>query len=384
MIKSLTANLFLMVSFIFVSPVAFTHVQHVYAQESSPKISDEAARGFSLYQSGDIRGAVNVLRERVKVKADDADAWHYLGLALMKSGDLKSAIQSFQTAVKLRPNFIAARTGLSYSLLLSNKNEGAKREAERILKQNKQSDEAHYIISDVSLKQGDYRKALEEADAALEIQPKFKAALDVKRKALFVVFMSAAYPFLNEDQEGGRKAAMALQIMSGYCCLDINQWNLQVGDARQAQKLAGAAEIYEKSIKRTPNLPETSEWRNDLESLIFWRDYFDPEKRAGRAKVLDAKSVTTNARILSKPDPQFTKEDVKGLEQAKVILRAVITESGEVKHIMVVKSLGYELTRRSMEAARKIRFEPAKKDGASVSVITLIDYDFKEMAAAAK
>lgn len=363
---------------------AFTHVRNADAQESSPPVSVEVTRGLSLYQAGDVRGAVGVLRERVKDRADDADAWHYLGLILMKGGDLKSAVQSFQAAVKLRPNFIPSRTGLAYALLLGNNNKEAKREAERVLKQTARSDEAHYIISDVALKEGDYRKALDEADAALEIQPRFKAALDVKQKALFVVFMSAVYPFHKEAQASGKSAVMTLQIMTGYCCIDLNQSNIQMGDAIQSRKLAEAAEVFERSLERTPDLPEVAEWREALESLKFWRDYFDPYKRAGTSKLFDPKSVTASATVISKPNPRFAKEDIKGFEQAKVVLRAVITDSGGVKHIMVMRGLGYELTRRAIEAARQARFEPAKKEGAPVSIITLIEYDFKELGAADK
>lgn len=378
-----TANGFLMLTLIFALSLAFTSPQHAHDQESQSKVSDEAARAFSLYKSGDTQGALNALRERVRVKADDADAWHYLGTILMKGGDFKSAIQSFQTAVKLRPDFIAARTGLSYSLLLSNKTEEAEREAEQVLKYKRQSDEAHYVISDVALKRGDYRRALEEADAALEIEPQFKAAQDVKGKALFVVFMAAANPFLKEEQEAAKRAGLVLQILGG-CCVDVNQRNMQMGEQRQAQKLAEAVEIFQKSIKRTPNLSGASEWRADLESLIFWRDYFDPYKRAGRSNLLDAQSVTTDARILSRPNPRFAKEEIKGFKRAQVVLRAVLAETGEVKHVMVVQPLGYELTRRAMAAAREIRFEPAKKEGVPVSVVTLIEYDFKEMPAADK
>jgi TonB family protein len=380
------ANLFLIASSIFVSLAALGYAQNAYAQESSPQVSEEVSRALSLYKAGDIRSAVNVLRERVKAKADDADAWHYLGVISMKSGDLKSAVQSFQMAVKLRPNFAMSHTGLAYAFLSSNNHKDAKREAEQVLKLNKQSDEAHYIISDIALKEGDYRKALDEADAALEIEPRFKAAMDVKQKALFVVFMSAVYPFREETQASGKKAIMALQIMTGFCCIDLNQSNIQVGDALQSRRLGEAAEVFEKSIKRTPNFPEAAGWRETLESLKFWRDYFDPEQHAGSgtSKQFDPKSVTTSARITSKPAPRFSKEDIKGLEQAKVVLRALITEDGEVKHIMVMRSLGYELTRRAIEVARQARFEPAKRDGVPVPVITLIEYDFKEMAAANK
>ncbi|MFL6331877.1 MAG: TonB family protein [Pyrinomonadaceae bacterium] len=384
MIKLRIANLFLIASSIFVSFAAFGHARNASAQESSPQVSGEVARALSFYKAGDVRSAVNILRERVKAKADDADAWHYLGVVSMKGGDLKSAVQSFQMAVKLRPDFTVSHTGLAYALLVSNNLKDAKREAEQVLKLNRESDEGHYIISDIALKEGDYRKALDEADAALEIEPRFKAALDVKQKALSVVFMGAVYPFREETQASGKKAVMALQIMTGYCCIDLNQSNIQTGDALQARRLTEAAEVFERSIKRTPNFPEAAEWRETLESLKFWRDYFDPEQHKGTPKQFDPKSATTSARVISKPAPQFSKEEIKGLEQAKVVLRALISESGEVKHIMVLRSLGYELTRRAIEAARQARFEPAKKEGVPVPVITLIEYDFKELVAADK
>ena len=378
-----TAKAFLAASLFFAALTAFTPARHVRAQGASPQVSEEVARGLSLYKSGDAQGAVNLLRARVKARADDADAWHYLGMISMKGGDLKSATQAFQTAVKLRPDFVASRTGLAYSLLLGNKLEEAEREAGQILKYNKQSDEAHYIISDAALKRGDFRRALDEADAALEIQPQFKAAQDVKAKALFVVFVGSINAFMSDEQAEGRKAALVLNMLGG-CCLDVNQRNIQVGEARQAERLGEAVEVFQKSLKRTPNLPGVPEWREDLETLIFWRDYFDPYERTGRSKLFEPKSVTSDVRILSRPNPQFAKEEIKGLAQAKVLLRAVMTETGEVKHVMVLKPLGYELTRRAMAAARRIRFEPAKKDGVAVPVITILEYDFKEMAAADK
>ena len=99
--------------------------------------------------------------------------------------------------------------------------------------------------------------------------------------------------------------------------------------------------------------------------MLVWMSGFSPKVRSHTAGV-----------------PMVAAYRVGALEFR--ILRALVTESGEVKHIMVVQSLGYELTRRAIEAARQARFEPAKKDGIPVPVITLIEYDFKEMAAADK
>lgn len=175
-----------------------------------------------------------------------------------------------------------------------------------------------------------------------------------------------------------------LHPITGYCCIDLNQRNIQSGDMQQTRRLTDAADIFAMSIKRTPNLPGVSEWREELESLVFWRDYFNPDNHASRMNSSDTKAVDTEARILSKPDPQFNKEDVKKFEQAKVVLRAVFTEKGEVQHIMVLRSLGYELTKKAIEAAHQIRFEPAKKGGATVPEIRQIEYDFKEIASASK
>jgi hypothetical protein len=47
---------------------------------------------------------------------------------------------------------------------------------------------------------------------------------------------------------------------------------------------------------------------------------------------------------------------------------------------MVIKSLGYDLTKKAVEAARNIKFEPAQKVGRPVSVVSTIEYDFKEMS----
>jgi len=354
------------------------------AQGPQHKVSEEAARGFGLLQSGDVRGAHDALRSHVKARPDDADAWHYLGLTLMKGGDAKSAAASFQSAVKLRPDFVAARTGLAYALLVGNRYDDAKREAERVLELNRRSDEAHYIAAAAALKQGDYSKALKEADAALEIQPRFKAAADVKREALFVVFVKATFPERVNAQASSKASVMNLQNMTGYCCIDVNAPNIQAGNMEQSRRFDEAADLFRKSLGRTPDLAGAGEWQADLEALIFWRDYFDPYKGTARARVLSAKAVTTPAQIQSRPAPAFDPEEVKRLGQAVVVLNAVLSETGEVKHVIVSRSLGYGLTKSAMDAARRLQFVPAQKDGRPVSVLAVLEYDYKALAAGTK
>jgi protein TonB len=58
------------------------------------------------------------------------------------------------------------------------------------------------------------------------------------------------------------------------------------------------------------------------------------------------------------------------------VLRTVFSSNGEVKDIYVVRALGYGLTTRAINAARKIKFTPAIKDGRPVSMYIQLEYNF--------
>ena len=59
-----------------------------------------------------------------------------------------------------------------------------------------------------------------------------------------------------------------------------------------------------------------------------------------------------------------------------MVLRAVLSSTGEVTDITVISGLPYGLTEKAIEAARKIKFVPAVKDGKKVSMWMQIEYNF--------
>jgi TonB family protein len=59
-----------------------------------------------------------------------------------------------------------------------------------------------------------------------------------------------------------------------------------------------------------------------------------------------------------------------------VVLRVTFLDSGEIGRISVISGLGNGLTEQAVEAAKKIKFEPATKDGKSVSVTKPVEYLF--------
>jgi TonB family protein len=86
--------------------------------------------------------------------------------------------------------------------------------------------------------------------------------------------------------------------------------------------------------------------------------------------------VDTKARLISKPEPSYTDDAKRNQIVGTVVLKAVFAASGKVTNIRVVQGLPYGLTERAIEAARKIRFVPASKEGKYVSMWMQLEYNF--------
>jgi TonB family protein len=93
-------------------------------------------------------------------------------------------------------------------------------------------------------------------------------------------------------------------------------------------------------------------------------------------RIYSGKDVTQKARVLSKPEPQYTEEARKNQITGTVVLRAVFTSGGQVTNIRAVSGLPFGLTERAIAAARLIKFQPAMKDGRPVSMYIQLEYNF--------
>jgi TonB family protein len=98
------------------------------------------------------------------------------------------------------------------------------------------------------------------------------------------------------------------------------------------------------------------------------------EECAGR--VYTSKEVTRRAKLLHKPEPNFTDEarahDVRGV----VRLEAVLCRTGRVTDIKVIAGLPHGLTEKAIEATRAVRFDPARLRGRRVSQRVTFEYGF--------
>jgi TonB family protein len=236
------------------------------AQQPTSKSSEDRDRGIQLFNQGDTKGAIEVLRVTVKRDKEDADAWHYFGLALLGTGNKSEARKAFEKAANLR---------------IDN---------------------------------------------------------------LFSVTYTSPAP-TDEERQARRQASLA--------------------------RLNNALDSVEHYLALTPK--PSSEWLGQLDNLRASKEYYESGPQNG---IFSAKEVTTKARIISKPEPTYTEEARSHNIVGTVVLRAVFLYDGTVRNIMVVRGLKYGLTEKTMQAARRIKFVPATKDGHPVSMYMQLEYNF--------
>ena len=94
------------------------------------------------------------------------------------------------------------------------------------------------------------------------------------------------------------------------------------------------------------------------------------------SRIFTGKEVTSKARLISKPEPQYTEDARKNQITGTVVLKCVFSSNGTVTNIRTVSGLPYGLTERAIAAARQIKFVPATKDGHQVSMWMQLEYNF--------
>jgi TonB family protein len=90
----------------------------------------------------------------------------------------------------------------------------------------------------------------------------------------------------------------------------------------------------------------------------------------------DAGAVDERAIILAKPAAESTEEARRNNVRGKVVLRVMLMSFGGVGVDSVEAGLPHGLTEKAVEAARRIKFEPARRGGRHVSQFATVEYQF--------
>src|SRR5262249_5398786 len=93
------------------------------------------------------------------------------------------------------------------------------------------------------------------------------------------------------------------------------------------------------------------------------------------ARPIETNSGSLRPTILYREKAQYTQEAKDNKVEGVAILRVVFGVDGQLSDINVVRGLPYGLTENAIIAAKKIRFEPAVKDGRPVSVRGMLEFN---------
>jgi TonB family protein len=301
----------------------------------------------SLYDKGEYEKAGVVLKRVTKKNPGDGNAWYYLGRTHLAADRTKEALRAFGKAAELMPGDARVHTGLAYSYLLRNEPK-ASEEASAALKIDPKSAEAQYILGVVSLRNGIYSAAYERAKKALELNPSFAGAYLLRSQALVSSFAQQNGTIIRPSD-------------------------------RRGELLNEAVEDLAKYITMAPKGGDRDLYSDYLESLKFFAEYYSrPENQ--KPVNLDAPPVEnaniTPLKVLAKPKVDYTEKARTANVSGTVRVLAGCSTDGKVRHVLVVRSLGYGLDEQAVDAARHIRFEPKKVDGKPVATVITLDYGF--------
>jgi len=83
-----------------------------------------------------------------------------------------------------------------------------------------------------------------------------------------------------------------------------------------------------------------------------------------------------NVRIISKPKANYSDEARTNHVQGKVVLLVTFLADAQIGGISIISGLPDGLTEQAIAAAKEIKFEPAMKDGKTITVRKPVEYNF--------
>jgi TonB family protein len=85
----------------------------------------------------------------------------------------------------------------------------------------------------------------------------------------------------------------------------------------------------------------------------------------------------TPPRVLSKVEPEYTKEASAAKISGSVLLALVVGSDGVARDIQVKQSLDPGLDANAISAVQQWKFQPGTKDGQAVNVMATIEINFR-------
>lgn len=316
----------------------------------------ERETGLKLYAEGRNKEAVAALEKASRQAKNDAEVWNALGLAYTKDENVKKAIKSFEKAVEISPQSAVYQTNLAYAYLLNNKFDKTQSAATKAIELDPKNATAYYLRGSASIWEGKPDEAIADAEKAIGYNADYALAYVLKSDALLANF--------GRRVGGGAKPIDEIDLL------------------RQA------SDVLEFCLKNCRNNAQTEIQQKRLEPLKIFYNYFSKNRDAvinqtpvGEVSQTPTPPVApdpnfTPLKILKKSPASYTNFARENGINGTVRIVVLFSETGRVTHTLIVKSLGGGLDENAANAARSIKFEPARKNGKPISQIKILEYSF--------
>ncbi|TFG22658.1 MAG: tetratricopeptide repeat protein, partial [Promethearchaeota archaeon] len=136
----------------------------------------------SLYFLGRYERGISILHSLLAFNQKDVRAYNDLALLYNANGDFPNAMFAANSAIKIRPKFYSAHSHLGHALLKLGNLLEAERNIRKALQLAPDYPRAHYYYALLYLEKNQGEDALRECQAALDLDPSFQEARDLKSK----------------------------------------------------------------------------------------------------------------------------------------------------------------------------------------------------------
>ena len=301
--------------------------------------------GINLYVGGKYKEAIISLSLATKDKTyqNDPEIWTCLGLSYIRVNDNKNARKALENAVKISPDSSVYHSNLAYAYLLVRQMKKAEDESTKAIKLDSKNATAYNLRGTAFLFESKPGAAISDAEQIILLNKQDPQGYLLKSNALTMK--------LGQKVSGGRNVKQEIALLE------------------DAKSTLETGLVAVDSSSRNAIEPE-------LESVRAFYDYFSKPD----FPVIDTNAApepgVTSLKITEKSRPNYTDEARSGNVQGTITLAVLFRADGKPGNILLLKRLGSGLDQQAMIAARKIKFEPMKKDGQPISVVKVVEYSF--------
>ena len=316
-----------------------------FAKQQVAPSNPEREAAIKLLDEGKNTEAIQSFRSYLKNSQhrEDAEVWLYLGIAQYRNNQSNNAKESLKQAIKFNPNSDAAHSNYALVLYAIGKIKDAEKETEQALQLNSKNSTAIYLRGVLSYSRGDYYNSLIDADTVLKLTPQFASAYLLKAQAIL------GYYYSNKSK--GADLSDSLK-----------------------KAFSESASNIEKYLQTAPLHSGADFWRERLTSLRYYTSDQPPSVTC--PSISDIEGKGTKPEIFYRERAVYTDEARKNRIQGTITLHAILDIDGRVKNIIPISYLDGGLTNQAIQAAQKIRFKPATKNGQPVCIGLFLEYSF--------